>query len=81
MTIEERYNAPPIPLSTNLGRSFLYARYNADLSRRGLDELGFGNLDPTSIQKMDAVENMSALTEIGKAASKFVNAAHFGPFI
>ena len=30
---------------------------------------------------MDAVENMSALTEIGKAASKFVNAAHFGPFI
>jgi uncharacterized protein len=81
MTIEERYNAPPIPLSRNLGRSFLYARYNADLSRRGLDDLGFGNLDPTSIQKMDAVENMSALTEIGKAASKFVNAAHFGPFI
>ena len=81
MTIEERYNAPPIPLSKNLGRSFLYARYNADLSRRGLDDLGFGNLDPTSIQKMDAVENMSALTEIGKAASKFVNAAHFGPFI
>ena len=81
MTIEERYNAPPIPLSRNLGRSFLYARYNADLSRRGLDNLGFGNLDPTSIQKMDAVENMSALTEIGKAASKFVNAAHFGPFM
>jgi hypothetical protein len=81
MTIEERYNAPPIPLSRNLGRSFLYARYNADLSRRGLDNLGFGNLDPASIQKMDAVENMSALTEIGKAASKFVNAAHFGPFI
>jgi len=81
MTIEERYNAPPIPLSRNLGRSFLYARYNADLSRRGLDDLGFGNLDPTSIQKMDAVENMSALTEIGKAASKFVDAAHFGPFI
>ena len=47
-------------------RSFLYARYNADLSRRGLDDLGFGNLDPASIQKMDAVENMSALTEIGR---------------
>ena len=69
MTIEERYNAPPIPLSRNLGRSFLYARRNADLSRRGLDHLGFGNLDPTSIQKMDVVENMSALTEISKAAS------------
>jgi hypothetical protein len=47
MTIEERYNAPPVPLSRNLGRSFLYARCNADLSRRGLDHLGFG----TSIQR------------------------------
>jgi hypothetical protein len=36
---------------------------------RGLDHLGFGNLDPTSIQKMDVVENMSALAEISKAAS------------
>jgi uncharacterized protein len=81
MTIEERFKAPPIPLSRDLGRSFLYVRYNADLSRQGLVDLGFGNLDPTSIQKMDAVENMSALTEIGKTAAKFVNAAHFGPFI
>jgi uncharacterized protein len=81
MTIEEQYQAPPIPLSRDLGRSFLYVRYNADLSRRGLVDLGFGNLDPTSIQKMDAVENMAALTEIGTAAAKFVNAAHFGSFI
>ncbi len=81
MTVEEQYNAPPMPLSKDLGRSFLYARYNADLSRQGLADLGFRNLDPTSIQKMDAVENMPALIEIGEAATKFVNAAHFGPFL
>jgi hypothetical protein len=81
LSTEEQCDAPPIPLSKDLARSFLYARYNADLSTRGLMDLGFGNLDSTSIQKMDAVENMTALTEIGKAAAKFVNVAHFGPFI
>jgi hypothetical protein len=43
MTTAEQYKAPLIPLSTDLGRRFLYARYNADLSATGLRDLGFPN--------------------------------------
>lgn len=81
MAVEEQYKAPPIPLSTGLGRQFLYVRYNANLSRSGLDRLGFQTVDPAIIQKMDAVENIPVLTEIGRAAGECVTAAHFGPFI
>jgi hypothetical protein len=80
-TMEEQYAAPEIPLSTDLGRRFLYARYNADLSRQGLDSLGFPQVDPASIQKMDAVENMESLLAIGRAAGESVQPAHFGPFL
>ena len=71
----------PLPLSTDLGRSFLYARYNADISRPGLARLGFPDADPSSIQKMDAVENIPILLQIGRAAGECVSAAHFGPFL
>ena len=30
----------PVPLAKDLGRAFLYARYNADPSRDGLDAMG-----------------------------------------
>jgi hypothetical protein len=80
-TMEQQYAAPEIPLSTDLGRRFLYARYNADLSRKGLDALGFPNLDPASMQKMDAVENIEPLLAIGKAAGASVRKEHFGPFL
>jgi uncharacterized protein len=80
-SIEEQYKTPQVPLSTGLGRQFLYARYNANLSRSGLDRLGFQTVDPAIIQKMDAVENIPVLTEIGRAAGECVTAAHFGPFI
>lgn len=81
MSMEEQYKAPKTPLSTGLGRQFLYARYNANLSRSGLDTLGFQTVNPAIIQKMDAVENIPVLTEIGRAAGECVNSAHFGPFL
>jgi patatin-like phospholipase len=77
----QSYDAPKIPLSTDLGRRFLYARYNADLSREGLNALGFTQVDPSSIQKMDAVENIEPLLQIGRAAGASVQAEHFGPFL
>jgi uncharacterized protein len=80
-TMEQQYAAPEIPLSTGLGRRFLYARYNADLSRQGLNKMGFPNVNPASIQKMDAVENIDSLLEIGRAAGASVSRAHFGPFL
>ena len=81
MTTAEQYNAPMTPLSTDLGRRFLYARYNADLSERGLGNLGFPDVDPSNIQKMDAVENIPTLFKIGKSAGGTVKAEHFGPFL
>ncbi len=81
MTAEEQYEAPEIPLSEDLRRSFLYARYNADLSGSGLSKLGFPSVDPKQIQKMDAVENIPLLLKIGNAAGAAVKAEHFGPFL
>jgi uncharacterized protein len=81
MTIDQRNAAPAIPLTKDLGRQFLYARYNADLSQNGLSAAGFDNVNPSSIQKMDAVENMQTLLAIGRKAGQVVEAAHFGPFI
>ena len=81
MTIDERYNVPLIPLSKDLNRHFLYARYNADLSRSGLNDLGFSSVNAAHIQKMDAVDNIPVLTDIGRAAGEAVDAAHFGAFL
>ena len=81
MTMEQQYQAPLIPLTTDLGRHFLYARYNADLSAQGLGAAGFAGVNAASIQKMDAVENMETLLAIGKKAGEVVNAAHLGSFL
>jgi hypothetical protein len=81
MTFDEQYAAPKSPLSTDLGRQFLYARYNADLSPTGLTELGFPHVDASSIQKMDAVSNIPVLTDIGRAAAQHASADHFGGFL
>jgi hypothetical protein len=81
MTLEQAYAAPKVPLTTDLGRRFLYARYNADLSRKGLNSLGFPDVDPDRIQKMDCPENIDTLLAVGQAASKEVNPDHFGPFL
>ncbi len=79
MTMDEQYAVPPIPLSTDLGRHFLYARYNADLSKTGLTKLGFGQLDSDNIQKLDATENIANLLAIGReAAQQQVRLEHFG---
>jgi hypothetical protein len=80
-TWEEQCASPEVPLSEDQGRHFLYARYNADLSRAGLERLGFLNVDATNIQKMDAVDNIPILSQIGRAAAQVVKASHFGSFL
>ena len=73
--------SPVIPLTTDLGRHFLYARYNADLSSQGLKTAGFHDVVPSSIQKMDGVENMDKLLQIGRKAGEVVDPRHLGPFL
>lgn len=82
-SFEQRLQRPVTPLSQNLGRQFLYARYNVGLSRDSLTALGFGALDPVSVQKMDNAtpENIKRLLAIGTAAAEQIQPKHFGPFL
>ncbi len=73
---------PAQPLSENLGRSFLYARYDPDLTREGLDALGLKKLSPEAVGKMDSVKAVDDLMAVGKAyAKKALDiGAQWGPF-
>jgi uncharacterized protein len=60
---------------------FTYARYGADISRRGLDELGLGHIDPTKVQKMDSTAGLAQMREVGRAiAERKVRPEHFARF-
>lgn len=64
-----------------VSKLFTYARYNAELSREGLDALGLKGIDPAHVQQMDSVEHVVEMQEVGKAvAAKKVQVAHFANF-
>ncbi len=75
-------SAPHIPLSRDLGRAFLYTRYNADLSQSAIDTLGLSGIQAKKVQKMDAVDQIDNLIRIGQAsAEKQVDLKHVGDFV
>lgn len=78
--VNEWREAAHIPLDRDLGRAFLYARYNADLSAEGLDALGCGQMDPGKVQKLDAIDQIDNLVQIGLSAGKQIELKHLGPF-
>ncbi|MES2924477.1 MAG: patatin-like phospholipase family protein [Verrucomicrobiota bacterium] len=60
---------------------FTYLRYNAELSREGLDALGLPKIEPAHVQQMDSVDHVGEMQKVGKAvAAKKVQAAHFASF-
>jgi hypothetical protein len=60
---------------------FTYVRYNAELSRAGLDALGLQQIKPEHVQQMDSVDHISEMQEVGRAvAAQKVQAAHFTRF-
>ncbi|HEX8147090.1 MAG TPA: patatin-like phospholipase family protein [Pyrinomonadaceae bacterium] len=67
----------PVPLSEDLGRAFLYARYNAELSEEWLASRGLGKIDPEDVSKLDSVEHVPDLVRVGKALAKEVKPEHF----
>lgn len=70
-----------IPLSQDLGRKFLYARYNASLESKGLKELGLEHIDPAHVQKLNSVDYVDELLEIGNRVAEDINLDDFGPFV
>jgi hypothetical protein len=71
----------PIPLSHDLGRAFLYARYNAELTSPWLHSIGLGDIDPSHVSKLDSVDYIDDLRRVGRKVAEQVRLAHFGPFI
>jgi predicted acylesterase/phospholipase RssA len=67
----------PVPLSEDLGRQFLYARYNAELSQEWLSAHGLGKVNPADVSKLDSVEYIPDLVRVGRALAKEVRAEHF----
>jgi predicted acylesterase/phospholipase RssA len=70
-----------IPLSRDLGRRFLYARYNADLSREGLDAMGLHDIKPKNVQKLDSVDYTDDLRRVGRKVAEDIRIEHFGKFL
>jgi patatin-like phospholipase/acyl hydrolase len=61
---------------------FTYVRYNAELSREGLESLGLHDIVPENVQKLDSVEHIEELRRIGTAiANKALNTEDFKPFL
>lgn len=80
--IMKEVDGSDIPLSQDTNKNFLYVRYNADLSRKGLDDLELNNISSEDIKEMDSVKNIEKLRQVGsKTAQKQVKLAHFGSFI
>jgi hypothetical protein len=46
-----------IPLADDLGRAFLYARYDALLTKGGLGALNCGGLDPAAVSQLESRPN------------------------
>jgi hypothetical protein len=60
---------------------FTYARYNAELSREGLDALGLGHINPAHVQQIDSVDHIGEMQEVGQAlAQQKVKAEHLAAF-
>ena len=71
----------PVPLAKDLGRAFLYTRYNADLGREGLDAMGLNDIDPEQVGQLDSVKYIDALSRVGQRLAEEVRREHFGSFI
>lgn len=70
-----------IPLSVDLGRAFLYARYNADLSTHGLNQMNLASIESEQISKLDSVAQIADLGRVGRRVAEEVRIEHFGSFV
>jgi len=73
-------NNQPTPLEQDLGRDFLYLRYEAELTRAGLDKFGLTDVDPDEVSKLDSTDGMDDLLRIGEKLSEQIRLEDFGSF-
>jgi uncharacterized protein len=70
-----------IPFDQDQGRGFLYARYDLELTYKGLKSIGITDMDPQPLQSMDKTQAMPELARIGQKLGEKVDLAHFGGFV
>ena len=60
---------------------FTYLRYDADVSREGLNALGLTEVDPQHVQLMDSTQYIDDIQQVGRAVGECrVRAEHFAGF-
>lgn len=63
-------------------KQFAYVRYDPDVSRKGLDELGLGDIDAAGVQVMDSVKHIADIQRVGATyAQARVKPAHLRGFV
>jgi patatin-like phospholipase/acyl hydrolase len=62
-------------------RLFSYVRYNPELSRRGLNDLGLYDVVPERVQRLDSVQHVGELRRVGQAVARDVALEHFAGFL
>jgi predicted acylesterase/phospholipase RssA len=61
---------------------FTYLRYNAELTREGLDALGCSDIEPEAVQSLDSIDGIPNLRRVGKrTAETKVLESHFDGFM
>jgi hypothetical protein len=61
---------------------FTYLRYNAELTREGLDSLGCPEIQPETVQQLDSIDGIPDLRRVGKrVAETKVLERHFEGFL
>jgi patatin-like phospholipase/acyl hydrolase len=67
------------PVSPKL---FTYMRYNAELTEKGLSDLGLSGINPEDVQQLDSVAHIKKLQAVGQAVGKRkVLPVHFNGFV
>jgi hypothetical protein len=68
------------PLSESQ-KLFAYVRYNAELTREGLDAIGCKDIQPEAVQKLDSIDAIPELLEVGTAVAEIkIKQDHFAEF-
>jgi patatin-like phospholipase/acyl hydrolase len=70
-----------IPLSTDLGRKFLYARYNAHLEQDSLDAMGLTDVNAEHVQDLGSTKHTGELRQVGQRVAQDLDIQDFAPFL
>ncbi len=63
-------------------KQFAYVRYDPDVSRQGLDDLGLPEIDPASVQTLDSIKFIPEIQHVGNAyATTHFDLDHFRGFV